>query len=67
MTKPLLQGHQPIETGYILVVDDMADNCFLLKAILESEGYTVDIAHNGTVALAKAEASPPKERGLNNL
>lgn len=44
---------------YILVVDDMADNCFLLKAILEAEGYNVDTASNGKMALAKAEALLP--------
>lgn len=60
MTKPLFQGRQQVEIGYILVVDDMADNCFLLKAILEGEGYTVEVANNGTAALAKAEALPPK-------
>lgn len=60
MTKSLFQGRQQVETGYILVVDDMADNCFLLKAILEGEGYNVEIVDSGTAALAKAEALPPK-------
>ena len=59
MTQPRLQRSQSIETDYILVVDDMADNCFLLKTILEAEGYTVDVASNGIAALAKAEALPP--------
>ncbi|SRR5579883_2800647 len=44
---------------YILVVDDMADNLFLLKALLEAEGYRVDVASDGKTALAKAEAMPP--------
>lgn len=43
----------------ILVVDDVADNLFLLQAILEIEGYDVEIADKGSVALAKIEASPP--------
>lgn len=60
MTQPLSQNKPQAKPGYILVVDDMADNCFLLKAILEAEGYTVEIANNGSAALAKAEALPPK-------
>ncbi|MBW4471186.1 MAG: response regulator [Stenomitos rutilans HA7619-LM2] len=59
MTKTPSQGQSETCSEYILVVDDMADNCFLLKAILEAEGYTVDVANNGKAALAKAEALPP--------
>lgn len=47
------------QDGYILVVDDLADNLFLLKAILETEGYTVELANSGSTAIAKAEAVPP--------
>jgi CheY-like chemotaxis protein len=43
----------------ILVVDDIADNSFLLQALLECEGYQVDIADNGREALVKIEAAPP--------
>ncbi len=43
----------------ILVVDDSADNLFLLQAILESSGYEVDLAENGSSALSKIFASPP--------
>ncbi|NJN88156.1 MAG: response regulator [Leptolyngbyaceae cyanobacterium SL_7_1] len=43
----------------ILVVDDIADNRFLLQTILEAEGYRVDVADNGATALAKIEAYPP--------
>ena len=43
----------------ILVVDDLADNLFLLKTILEAEGYEVDTADNGNSALAKVESAPP--------
>ena len=60
MTKSPFQDRSLAEPGYILVVDDLADNCFLLKAILEAEGYTVEIANTGSAALAKAEALPPK-------
>jgi len=44
---------------HILVVDDLSDNLFLLQTVLEAEGYKVDTADNGRVALAKVEASPP--------
>ncbi len=45
--------------GRILVVDDSADNSFLLQAILEEEGYKVEVADNGFEALIKIEAAPP--------
>ena len=41
----------------ILVVDDSPDNVFLIKTILEEEGYTVSTAENGASALAQLEAS----------
>lgn len=44
---------------YILVVDDLSDNLFLLQTSLEAEGYNVDTADNGSSALEKVEASPP--------
>lgn len=43
----------------ILVVDDLLDNLFLLKTVLEAEGYTVEVATNGKTALAKVEATQP--------
>ncbi|MBD2387380.1 hybrid sensor histidine kinase/response regulator [Cylindrospermum sp. FACHB-282] len=42
----------------ILVVDDSPDNVFLIKTILEEEGYTISTAENGISALAQLEASP---------
>ncbi|MBD2214223.1 hybrid sensor histidine kinase/response regulator [Nostoc linckia FACHB-104] len=42
----------------ILVVDDSPDNVFLIKTILEEEGYIVSTAENGASALAQLEASP---------
>ncbi|MDZ7992813.1 MAG: hybrid sensor histidine kinase/response regulator [Nostoc sp. EfeVER01] len=42
----------------ILVVDDSPDNVFLIKTILEEEGYTVSTAENGISALAELKASP---------
>ncbi|MBD2293289.1 hybrid sensor histidine kinase/response regulator [Anabaena sphaerica FACHB-251] len=44
-------------TGKILVVDDSPDNIFLVKTILEAEGYTISSANNGVSALSKLEAS----------
>ena len=43
----------------ILVVDDIADNIFLLQTILEAEGYMVDTASSGLSALARIKNSPP--------
>lgn len=43
----------------ILVVDDLEDNLFLLQTILTEEGFEVDLAKNGKLALAKIEAVPP--------
>ncbi|WP_339383296.1 response regulator [Oculatella sp. LEGE 06141] len=44
---------------YILVVDDLVDNLFLLQTLLESEGYRVQTAESGEVALATINATPP--------
>ncbi|MDX2241746.1 MAG: response regulator [Leptolyngbyaceae cyanobacterium bins.302] len=46
-------------TFRILVVDDIPDNYVLLQTILESEGYQVETADNGKVALEKVAANPP--------
>jgi two-component system, sensor histidine kinase and response regulator len=43
----------------ILVVDDIPDNCFLLQAFLEAEGYSVDTAESGSEAIAKIELTLP--------
>ncbi len=52
--------HHPIQTDdRILIVDDVADNSFLLQTLLESEGYQVDVANSGQVALEKIAADPP--------
>lgn len=47
------------EVDRILVVDDIADNSFLLQTILEGEGYQVEIADSGYLALQKIELAPP--------
>lgn len=43
----------------ILVVDDIADNIFLLQTLLENEGYQVDVADSGHAALNKIVSCPP--------
>ncbi len=43
----------------ILIVDDLADNSFLLQTLLENEGYQVDVADSGQEALEKVVAAPP--------
>ncbi|MHB1296353.1 MAG: response regulator [Anaerolineae bacterium] len=43
----------------ILVVDDDPDFCEILRLILQSRGYTVETASNGSMALRMMRASPP--------
>lgn len=43
----------------ILVVDDAPDNCLLIQAILQDEGYNVELAESGQDALDKIEKQPP--------
>ncbi len=43
----------------ILVVDDVADNLFLLQTLLESEGYVVETALSGNAALDRIEHINP--------
>lgn len=45
------------DSDNILVVDDSPDNVFLIKTILEEEGYVVSTAENGLTALAKITES----------
>lgn len=42
----------------ILIVDDMAENVFLLEALLEGKGYEVASARNGKEALARLKEGP---------
>lgn len=52
--------HHPSKTDdRILIVDDVADNSFLLQTLLESEGYQIEVADSGQAALDKIAASPP--------
>lgn len=44
---------EPLRTGNVLLVEDSPDNVLLVKAYLKKTGYTIDIAENGEVAVAK--------------
>jgi signal transduction histidine kinase len=46
-------------TDRILVVDDIPDNLVLMSVLLEGEGYNIQVATEGEVALQKIEQSPP--------
>jgi signal transduction histidine kinase len=56
MSLPLVSA---AKVDRILVVDDIPDNCFLIQALLQQEGYRIDIANSGAAALAYIEQSPP--------
>ncbi len=43
----------------VLVVDDNRENRYLLRALLEGNGFLVDDAANGEEGLARARANPP--------
>lgn len=47
-----------IQEYQILIVDDLADNIFLLKTYLESEGYQIQVADSAAAALAVLKISP---------
>ena len=43
----------------ILCIDDNADNCNLIKRVLEAEGYHVVLASNGSNGLIQANLEQP--------
>lgn len=49
----------PASNYRILIVDDLVDNLFLMQTVLEAEGYEVEVADNGRLAVAMVEATPP--------
>lgn len=50
----------PIDSNnYILAVDDIPDNLFLIKLALEQQGYRVVSVNNGATALEQIEKSLP--------
>lgn len=42
----------------ILIVDDVSDNLFFLQTLLEDEGYSVETAESGKLALEKIKILP---------
>lgn len=50
---------KPARVDRILVVDDTPDNCLLIQAILQDEGYEVELSESGQDALAKIDQAPP--------
>jgi two-component system, sensor histidine kinase and response regulator len=50
---------QSYKVDRILVVDDSADNSFLVQTILQGEGYQIDIADSGVAALEQIEKALP--------
>lgn len=49
----------PAHSSQILVVDDVADNLFILQSFLESEGFAVEVAESGAAALEKINTALP--------
>lgn len=45
---------------HILIVDDVEQNIYMLKVLLQGHGYEVETAVNGEEALEKARIAPPK-------
>ena len=43
----------------VLIVDDKEENLYLLRALLQGHGFTVDEVRNGAEALDKARRTPP--------
>jgi two-component system, cell cycle response regulator len=54
-----MEERRDVEPARILIVDDHEDNVELLRARLESWGYTAETASSGVEALSKIETSPP--------
>lgn len=56
-----------LSKGTVLIIEDERDARDLLKEAIESEGYTVDVAENGRVALDHLHVSPPPQVILLDL
>lgn len=48
-----------LSNRYILAVDDLPDNLMLLKMMLESAGYRIELAESGPAALAQIQKAQP--------
>ncbi|MBW4564474.1 MAG: response regulator [Mojavia pulchra JT2-VF2] len=56
----LNQGVRPNSVNnYILICDDVEDNCIFFQTILEMEGYTVEFVTSGIEALNKIKSQKP--------
>ena len=44
----------------VIVVDDKPENLYLLRTLLQGQGYAVDEARHGAEALVKARQEPPQ-------
>lgn len=45
--------------NYILICDDMTDNCILLQFLLEAEGYKADFVTSGVELIEKIKLQKP--------
>jgi CheY-like chemotaxis protein len=45
--------------NYILICDDVLDNCIFFQTILELEGYTVEVVTSGTEAINRIRSQKP--------
>ncbi|NES71595.1 MAG: hybrid sensor histidine kinase/response regulator [Okeania sp. SIO2D1] len=54
-----MSGKKVPNDNYILAVDDIPDNLFLIQLALEQEGHTIVQAYDGAHALQQVEKSPP--------
>jgi signal transduction histidine kinase/ActR/RegA family two-component response regulator len=55
---PAMVGRRPERRRRVLVVDDDADNAWMMAEVLGDEGYEVRVAHNGAEALIFWDEQP---------
>lgn len=54
-----MSEQQSVKGSYILAVDDIPDNLFLIQLALEQEGHHVVVVSDGITALKQIQKSPP--------